>query len=44
MAAIWLVAWFRRRVSWRGNELRIERGSLLTAPEPEALEAAQEVA
>jgi len=44
MAAIWLVAWFRRRVSWRGNELRIERGSLLTAAEPEAMEAAQEVA
>src|SRR4051812_40977253 len=40
MAFIWLVGCVRRRVVWRGNELRIERGSLLTSPEGHAMEAA----
>jgi ceramide glucosyltransferase len=44
MAFIWLVGFVRRRVVWRGNELRIDRGSVLTAPESPAIEAAQELA
>ena len=44
MAFIWLVGCVRRRVVWRGNELRIERGSLLTSPEDHAMEAARELA
>ncbi len=30
IAAVWVVGFFRRRVRWRGNELRIEEGSRLT--------------
>jgi ceramide glucosyltransferase len=41
MAAIWLVGCFRRRVSWRGNELLIEEGSRLTAADSEPIEAAE---
>jgi ceramide glucosyltransferase len=44
MAAVWLVGCFRRRVSWRGNELRIERGSRLTPAGAQPIEAAQEAA
>ena len=45
MAAIWLVAAFRRTVNWRGNLLRIESGSALVAHEVDAFEhALQEVA
>ncbi len=44
VALIWLVGGVRRRVVWRGNELRIERGSLLTSPEDPGIEAAQELA
>jgi len=42
VAAIWLVGCFRRRVSWRGNELRIGEGSVLASVEAAPLEAAQE--
>jgi hypothetical protein len=31
VAAVWAVGLFRRRVCWRGNELRIGEGSRLTA-------------
>ena len=41
---IWLIGCFRRRVSWRGNELRIERGSVLTPAEGPSLGAAEELA
>ena len=44
IAAVWLVGCFRRRVSWRGNELRIERGSRLTAAGAQPIEVAQEAA
>jgi len=44
VAFVWLVGCFRRRVRWRGNELRIERGSVLTPAEGPHLEAAQELA
>jgi ceramide glucosyltransferase len=44
VAFIWLVGCFRRRVRWRGNELRIERGSVLAAAEGPALDAAEEPA
>jgi hypothetical protein len=45
MAAIWLVAIFRRTVNWRGNLLRIESGSALVALEVDGFEhALQEVA
>jgi ceramide glucosyltransferase len=42
VAAIWLVGCFRRRVSWRGNELRIGQGSVLAMVEEAAVETAQE--
>jgi len=44
LALIWLVGCFRRRVHWRGNELRIERGSVLTPAESPDLDTAQEPA
>jgi ceramide glucosyltransferase len=42
VGAIWLIAFFRRRVSWRGNELRIGQGSVLETVEGPAVETAQE--
>jgi ceramide glucosyltransferase len=45
MAGIWLIGAFRRTVNWRGNLLRIEAGSVLTAYQRGLLdEALQEVA
>jgi ceramide glucosyltransferase len=45
MAAIWLLAVFRRTVNWRGNLLRIESGSVLVPLEVDGFEhALQEVA
>ena len=41
MAAVWLVACFRRRVSWRGNELRIEEGGRLVPAEARSVEIAE---
>jgi ceramide glucosyltransferase len=41
MAAVWLVACFRRRVSWRGNELRIEEGGRLAPAEARSVEIAE---
>ena len=41
IAAIWAVGAFRRTVNWRGNLMRIEKGSALVPldlkPEPESL-------
>ena len=42
MAGVWLVACFRKRVSWRGNELRIEEGGKLAPAEARPVEIAQE--
>jgi ceramide glucosyltransferase len=42
VAGIWLVAFFRRRVTWRGNEMRIGQGSVLETAEAPAVETAQE--
>jgi hypothetical protein len=34
MGGIWLLGAFRRKVSWRGNAMRIEKGSRLVPVEP----------
>ncbi len=43
VAALWLVAAFRRRLSWRGNEFLVGAGSVLTTQQG-ALEPQQEAA
>ena len=44
MAGVWLVGCFRRRINWRGNELRIGERSSLHAIEPAPLDGARDAA